>query len=92
MNDKHYHNKTWGLYINPWEAVYAAKLDSVTTNKKDHFLSKDEQFAIYWCFSRAMDYVEKHSPLVNPYPDSDLIVNGVNITETIKNLLGRLVV
>lgn len=55
-------------------------------------LSKEEQFAIYWCYSRAMDYVEKHSLLVNPYPDTDLIVNGVNVTETIKNLLRRLVV
>ena len=55
-------------------------------------LNKEEQFAIYWCYNRAMDYVEKHSLLVNPYPDTDLIVNGVNITETIKNLLRRLVV
>ena len=43
-------------------------------------LNKDEQFAIYWCFSRAMDYVEKHSPMVNPYPDSDTpIVTGKQI-------------
>ena len=55
-------------------------------------LTKDEQYAIYWCYSRAMDYVEKHSLIVNPYPNTDLIVNGVNISETIKNLLGRLVV
>lgn len=62
------------------------------TGNNSNNLSKDEQFAVYWCFSRAMDYVDKHSPLVNSYPDSDLIVNGVNITETIKKLLGRLVV
>ena len=55
-------------------------------------LTQDEKYAIYWCYCRAMDYVEKHSPLVNPYPDTDLIVNGVNISETIKKLLGRLVV
>ena len=55
-------------------------------------LSADERYAIYWCYNRAMDYVDKYSPLVNPYPHSDLIVNGVNISETIKNLLGRLVV
>ena len=55
-------------------------------------MTEEEKFAIYWCYSRAMDYVEKHSPLVNPYPNTDLIVNGVNISETIKNLLGRLVV
>lgn len=51
-------------------------------------LSKDERFAICWCYNRAMDYVEKDSP----HTDRDLIVNGVNISETIKNLLGRLVV
>jgi hypothetical protein len=55
-------------------------------------MTDEEKFAIYWCYSRAMDYVEKHSSLVNPYPNTDLIVNGVNISETIKNLLGRLVV
>ena len=51
-------------------------------------LNKEEKFAIYWCYNRAMDYVEKDSPNT----DNDLIVNGVNISETIKNLLGRLVV
>jgi len=35
-----------------------------------------------------MDYMEKGSPNT----DSDLIVNGVNIGETIKNLLERLIV
>ena len=25
-------------------------------------LNKDERFAVYWCYNRAMDYVEKHSP------------------------------
>jgi hypothetical protein len=47
-----------------------------------------EKFAIYWCYNRAMDYVEKGSP----HTDNDLIVNGVNIGETIKNLLERLIV
>lgn len=59
-------------------------------------LSKDEKYAIYWCYNRAMDYVEKYSPTDPHFPgsryDLDLIVNGVNISETIKNLLGRLVV
>lgn len=52
-------------------------------------LSEDEKYAIFWCFNRAMDYVDKHSPIVSPYPNTDLIVNGVNVTETIKNLLGE---
>lgn len=59
-------------------------------------MTKDEKFAIYWCFNRAMDYVDKYSPTLNPYEyhtgKLDIIVNGVNINETIKNLLNRLVV
>jgi hypothetical protein len=59
-------------------------------------MTKDEKFAIYWCFNRAMDYVEKNSPNDNPYEHHtgklDIIVNCVNINETIRNLLGRLVV
>lgn len=59
-------------------------------------MTKDEKFAIYWCFNRAMDYVDKCSPTQNPYEHHtgklDIIVNGVNINETIKNILGRLVV
>jgi len=66
--------------------LYMININSVS------YMTEQEKFAIYWCFNRAMDYVEKHSPLVNPYPNTDLIVNGVNISETIKNLLGRLVV
>lgn len=56
-------------------------------------MTKDEQFAIYWCFNRAMDYVDKCSPNQNPYEHYtgklDTIVNGVNINETIRNLLYR---
>ncbi len=58
-------------------------------------MTDEEKFAIYWCYNRAMDYVEKHSPIDPAYGDRydlDMIVNGVNISETIKNLLGRLVV
>lgn len=55
-------------------------------------LSEDEKYAIFWCFNKAMKYVDKHSPLNNPYGPTDVIVNGVNINETIKNLLGRLFV
>ena len=57
-------------------------------------MTEDEKFAIYWCFNRAMDYVEKHSPTLNPYEQYtgklDTIVNGVNINQTIRNLLERL--
>jgi hypothetical protein len=61
-------------------------------------LNKDEQFAIHWCYNRAMDYVEKHrlqcpnDPVYGERYDLDLVVNGVNINETIKNLIGRLFV
>lgn len=54
-------------------------------------LSKDEQFAIYWCYNRAMDYIDKHSPLEHP-KHLDVMVGEVNITETIRSLLKRLVV
>ena len=50
-------------------------------------MTKDEQFSIFWCFNQAMKYIE-----VDEFDDKDTIVNGVNINETIKNLLGRLVV
>lgn len=54
-------------------------------------MTKEERFAITWCYCRAMDYVSKHSPTLNPYEHHtgplDLIVDGVNITQTIKELL-----
>lgn len=55
-------------------------------------MTKEERFAISWCYSRAMDYVEEHSITKNPYehhtgPLDDLIVDGVNITQTIRELL-----
>lgn len=56
-------------------------------------MTKEEKFAILWCFNYAMKYVDKHSPTKNPYEHHtgplDLIVDGVNISETIKNLLGE---
>ena len=54
-------------------------------------MTKEEKFALSWCYSRAMDYVEKHSPTKNPYEHHtgslDLIVDGVNITEIMKRLI-----
>jgi hypothetical protein len=51
-------------------------------------LNKDERYAIFWCFNQAMKYIE-----VDEFDnDKDVIVNSVNINETIRNLLGRLVV
>lgn len=56
-------------------------------------MTQEERFAISWCYSRAMDYVEEHSPTLNPYEHHtgplDLIVNGVNISQTIKDLLNE---
>lgn len=51
-------------------------------------LSDEERFVIFWCFDKAMRYIgtdKEDDP-------KDVIVNGININETIKNLLGRLVV
>lgn len=55
-------------------------------NKKDETprinLTKDQEYAINWCYETASSrYGHTHK---------DLIVNGVNITYTIKQLLGRL--
>ena len=45
-------------------------------------LTEQEKYAIVWCFNRAMDKFDDDG--------RDVIVNGVNINETIKNLIGRL--
>ncbi len=54
-------------------------------------MTKEEKFALSWCYSRSMDYVEEHSPNKNPYEHQtgplDLIVDGVNITEIMKRLI-----
>jgi hypothetical protein len=46
-------------------------------------MTEDEKFAIFWCFNRAMERVEQS--IVTDY--RDIIVDGVNIHETIKELL-----
>lgn len=46
-------------------------------------LTKEQKFAIYWCFNRAMERVEQ----VMVVDHRDIIVDGVNINETIKELL-----
>jgi hypothetical protein len=46
-------------------------------------LTKEQKFAIYWCFNRAMERVEQ--TLVTD--DRDLIVDGININQTIRDLL-----
>ena len=46
-------------------------------------LTKEQKFAIYWCFNNAMKYME-----IDEFDDDkDIIVDGVNIHETIKELL-----
>jgi hypothetical protein len=54
-------------------------------------MTEEEKFALSWCYYRAMDYVEKHSPIKNPYEHHtgplDLIIDGVNITEIMKRLI-----
>ena len=46
-------------------------------------MTEDERFAIFWCFNRAMTQFDDNK---------QLIVNGININETIRNLLGKLFV
>lgn len=59
---------------------------------KGLLMTEDEKFAIFWCFNNAMKYVDKYSPIYNPYGPVDTIVNGINFNETIKVLLGKLFV
>lgn len=54
-------------------------------------MTKDEQFAIYWCFNKAMKYMDV-AGYQNYDTYKDVIIDGVNINETIKKLLGRLIV
>jgi len=51
-------------------------------------MTEDERFAIFWCFNNAMKYME-----IDEFDErKDVIVNGININNTIKNLLGKLFV
>lgn len=53
-------------------------------------LTEEQKFAIHWCFTYAMKYVDKYSPNQNPYNTTgllDVIVNGININENIKEIL-----
>jgi len=46
-------------------------------------LTKEQKFAIYWCFNNAMKYME-----IDEYDsDKEIVVNGINVTETVKELL-----
>lgn len=45
-------------------------------------LTKDQEYAINWCYEAASNRYG--------HTDKELIVNGVNITVTIKELLGKL--
>lgn len=47
-------------------------------------MTEEEKYAIVWCFNRAIEQFNDDG--------RDVVVNGVNINETIKNLLGRLFV
>lgn len=46
-------------------------------------LTKEQKFAIFWCFNRAMERVEQTLVVDN----KDLIVDGININQTIRDLL-----
>lgn len=51
-------------------------------------MTEDERFAIFWCFNNAMKYME-----IDEFDEhKDVIVNGININQTIKGLLGKLFV
>jgi hypothetical protein len=44
-------------------------------------MTEQERFAIFWCFNRAMSQFND---------DKEVIANGVNINQTIRDLLGKL--
>jgi len=46
-------------------------------------LSKEQKFAILWCFNNAMKFVNTGEWS----KDKEIIINGININETIKKLL-----
>lgn len=46
-------------------------------------LTTEQKFVIFWCFNNAMKYME-----IDEYDsDKEMVVNGINITETIRDLL-----
>jgi hypothetical protein len=48
-------------------------------------MTEDEKFAIFWCFNKAMKYME-----VDEFErDKEIVVNGININETIRKLLNN---
>lgn len=67
------------------QTIYASKetlnqllLDMNKNMPSDVKLTKDQEFAIWWLYDRE----------AGRFPDKDtLIVNGINITETIRDLL-----
>jgi hypothetical protein len=53
-------------------------MNTITNN-----LTKEQKFAIYWCFNNAMKYME-----IDEYDsDKEIVVNGININKTISELL-----
>ena len=51
-------------------------------------MTEDERFAVFWCFNNAMKYME-----IDEFDEhKDVIVNDININQTIKGLLGKLFV
>ena len=48
-------------------------------------MTQEEKFAIFWCFNKAMKYIE-----ADEFDrDKDIVVNGININETIRKLLSN---
>ncbi len=46
-------------------------------------LTTEQKFAIFWCFNNAMKYIE-----IDEYDsDKNMVVDGINVTETIRDLL-----
>jgi hypothetical protein len=49
---------------------------------KDSIMTDDEKFVIFWLYNT----VARRMP-DNPYGSNDILVNGINVTETVRKLL-----
>jgi hypothetical protein len=49
---------------------------------RDRAMTQDEKFVIFWLYNA----IARKMP-DNPYGSNDILVNGINVTETVRKLL-----
>ena len=50
--------------------------------KKDKVMTEDERFTLFWLYNTVAKRMGD-----SPYGSNDIIVNGINVTETVRKLL-----